>query len=179
MYIKDFNPNDYNDDIWMSDLCISTNKILTYLPLIDVKFIDYIMSKYLFLYYDISQTSIKNFCYFKYLIEKEPNLIGSRILYQNSKQVFELKFSVPHYSFVTCNARKLYLFEFITQTELISMFTFWDGYVKFLPLKKATTLTSGRLNFFIIVSLLAFRSIYVQLQNFYIVRIHYGMGIIF
>lgn len=178
MYIKDFNPNDYNDDIWMSDLCISTNKILTYLPLINVKFIDCIISKYLFLYYDISQTSIKNFCYFKYLTEKEPNLIGSRILYQNSKQVLELKFNVPRYSFVTCNARKLYLFEFITQTELISMFTFWDGYVKFLPLKKAAARESSRLNFFIIVSLLASRSIYVQLLNFYTVRIRCGMGII-
>lgn len=179
MYIKDFNPNDYNNDIWMSDLCISTNKILTYLPLIDVKFIDCILSKYLFLYYDISQTPIKNFCYFKYLTEKEPNLIGSRILYQNSKQVLKLKFSVPRYSFVTCDIRKKYFFEFITQTELISMFTFWDGYIKFLPLKKAAARESSRLNFFIILSLLAFRSIYVQLQNFYIVHIHYGTEIVF
>ena len=129
MYIRDFNPNNYNDDIWMSDLCINTNKILTYLPLIDVKFVDGIIGKYLFVYYDISQTSIKKFCYFKYLTEQEPNLIGSRILYQNSKQVFELKFNIPRY-------------------------------------------------FFIIVSSLASRSIYVQLLNFYIVRIHCGMGIV-
>lgn len=151
MYIRDFDPNNYNDDIWMSDLCISTNKILTYLPLIDVKFVNGIIGKYLFLYYDISQTFIKKFCYFKYLTEKEPNLIGSRILYQNSKQVFELKFSIPRYSFVTCESRKKYLFEFITQTELISMFTFWDGYVKFLPIKKAATRESSRLNFFLLL----------------------------
>lgn len=178
MYLREFNPNNYNKDIWMSDLCISTNKILTYLPLIDVKFIDGTISKYLFLYYDVSQTPIKKFCYFKYLTEKEPNLIGSRILYQNSKQVFELKFNIPRYSFVTCDARKQYFLEFITQTELISMFTFWDGYVKFIPLKKAAARESSRLNFFIIVSLLAFRNIYVQLLNFYIVRTRCGMGTI-
>lgn len=156
MYIRDFNPNNYNNDIWMSDLCISTNKILTYLPLINVKFINCIISKYLFLYYDVSQTSIKNFCYFKYLTEKEPNLTGSRILYQNSKQVLELKFSVPRYSFVTCDVRKSYLFEFITQSELISMFTFWDGYVQFLPLKKAATRESSRLNFLLLFHHLLF-----------------------
>lgn len=160
MVLRDFDPNNYNDDIWMSDLCINTNKILTYLPLMNVKFVDGIISKYLFLYYDVSQTSIKKFCYFKYLTEQEPNLISSRILYQNSKQVFELKFNIPRYSFVTCEARKNYLFEFITQTELISMFTFWDGYIKFLPIKKAAARESSRL-IFIIVSLLAFRSIYV------------------
>lgn len=167
MYFKDFNPNKYNKNIYLADLCISNANIITRKELIDV--IDYnTITPFIVFIFDISKMSDKNLSYLLYLAKSEESFRGSSVSYSDEKQILKLSFYVFRYSLVDYKLRRKYGFNYSTPNELIRLFQFWNGYTSFIPTKKAAARESSRLilflfihNSILIVSSTIFSSIYL------------------
>ena len=150
MYFRDFNPNKYNKNIYLADLCISNSNIITRKELIDV--IDYnTITPFICFIFDISNMSDKNLSYLLYLAKSEESFRGSSVSYSDEKQILKLSFYVFRYSLVNYKLRRKYGFNYNTPNELIRLFQFWNGYTSFIPTKKAATRESSRLYFLLFI----------------------------
>ena len=149
MYLRDFNPNKYGNNILLADLCINNRNIIIQKGLIHINN-TYMSQPYFVLIYDIHKFTNKQFWYLKKISNQEESLKYSFFTFQNNKMFYNLVFNIKHehWNNISFNSRIKYGLKYCTRDELERFYKFWDGYINFIPTEKAATRESSRLIFY-------------------------------
>ena len=151
MYLRDFNPNKYGNNIFLADLCINNRNIIIQKGLIHINN-TYMDQPYFVLIYNIHKFTNKQFWYLKWISKQEESLQYSFFSFPEGKMFYNLVFTPKqqHWNKLNYKLRMLYGLEYCTRDELERFYKFWDGYTNFIPTKKAAARESSRLYFLLL-----------------------------
>lgn len=163
MYFRDFNPQKYNNNIYLADLCINDCKIITYKELVDIKNYNFLIYPYIDFVYNITNLNadkVNKLCFFA---KREQSFKNVKNVIIGKNMYLILSFYVKDECIPEYKIRSKYGLKYAGKTELIQFYSFWNGYINFIPTKKAAARESSRLIF--ILSLLVSCSNFYYLQH--------------
>ncbi len=125
MFLKDFDLNKYNKNLYLlSDLCISNKNIIISNALKDVDISYCGINSVFVLYYNMDLLDIKHLINMKINFEKEKNIRNISTI----GNVLRIVFTIPQKYMLDYRLRIKYGIKYINKTALQKMMLFWGEY---------------------------------------------------
>lgn len=125
MFLKDFDLNKYNKNLYLlSDLCISNKNIIISNALKDVDISYCGINSVFVLYYDMDLLDIDHLINMKINFEKEKNIRNISTI----GNMLRIVFTIPQNHMLDYTLRIKYGMKYINKTALQKMMLFWGEY---------------------------------------------------
>lgn len=125
MFLKDFDLNKYNKNLYLlSDLCISNKNIIISNALKDVDISYCGIDSVFVLYYDMDLLDINHLISMKINFEKEKNIRNISTI----GNILRIVFTIPQKYMLDYTLRIKYGMKYINKTALQKMMLFWGEY---------------------------------------------------